>query len=75
MKRMYVHFSTYQRALPLFLVLFPLFACGVFRAVSQIVSAVRRLRSPQKRLEIHAPVEVLQARKSETEEGRERRAA
>jgi len=75
MKHMYMPFSIYQKAPLLFPVFFPMFVCCVFCAVSQIVSAVRRLRSPQKRLAIHAPVEVLRARRSETEERRERRAA
>ncbi len=75
MKRVYLHFSIYQDALLLFLVLLPLFIWAVVCVVSQIVSAVRRLRSPQKRLEIHAPGEAPRATKSETEERRERRVA
>ena len=59
----------------LYLVLFPLFVAVAGYAVSQFVAEIGRLKSRRRRLEIHAPVEVLPARKSETEEGRERRAA
>jgi len=75
MKWVYVHLYIYQDLLLLALIFLPLLIWAVFCVVSQIVSVVRRLRSSQKRLEIHAPVDVLQARKSKTEEGRERRVA